>query len=104
MKRISDIDTPIEIESDITLDEKRYTLTINGIEHTLPRKEFEILRLLCSSPGHIVSRRDIFEAVWGDDIIVGDRTLDVHIRRLRRKLGNERIVTHKGVGFKYEEK
>ena len=104
MKRISDTDTPIEIESEISLDEKRYTLTINGIEYTLPRKEFEIIRLLYSSPGHIFSRRDIFETVWGDDIVVGDRTLDVHIRRLRRKLGNERIVTHKGVGFKYEEK
>lgn len=104
MKRIKENDGRIAIEPGIVLDENRHSLYINDMEHKLPRKEFEILRLLCTSPGHIVSREEIFRAVWGEDIVVGDRTLDVHIRRLRRKLGNDRIITHKGVGFKYGDK
>lgn len=104
MKRIGDSDNRITIEPGIMLDINRHSLFINDTEHALPRKEFDILRLLCNRPEHIISRQEIFSSVWGDGIVVGDRTLDVHIRRLRRKLGNDRIVTHKGVGFKYQKR
>ena len=71
-------------------------------EVVLPRKEFEILRLLCSEPERVFTREEIFRSIWGEEVVVGDRTLDVHIRRLRRKVGDERIVTVKGVGFLYK--
>jgi two-component system alkaline phosphatase synthesis response regulator PhoP len=66
----------------------------------LPRKEFDILQLLYSEPDRVFTREEIFRAIWGCEVVVGDRTLDVHIRRLRRKLGDDVIVTSKGVGFK----
>ena len=83
------------------VDERRSYRTDSGEVH-LPVKEFEILKLLCSNPRHIFSRQEIFHHVWGDEVVVGSRTLDVHIRRLRRKIGDRHIVTHKGVGFKFE--
>ena len=83
------------------IDERRAFMTESGEVH-LPVKEFEILSLLCSEPERIFSRQEIYDRVWGDDVVVGGRTLDVHIRRLRRKIGDRHISTHKGVGFKYE--
>lgn len=86
----------------ITVDRERYTVIRNGEEITLPRKEFALLDLLCSSPGKLVTREEIYAKIWGSDVVVGDRTIDVHIRKLRQKIGDERIVTVKGMGYKYE--
>ena len=86
----------------ITVDRERYTVSRNGEEITLPRKEFALLDLLCSSPGKLVTREEIYAKIWGSDVVVGDRTIDVHIRKLRQKIGDERIVTVKGMGYKYE--
>ena len=69
----------------------------------LPRKEFELLALLMSKPGKVFHRDAIMNSVWGTDVIVGDRTIDVHIRKLREKIGESHIVTVKGVGYKFEE-
>ena len=76
--------------------------TIDGKALTLPRKEFELLALLCASPGKLISREEIYATIWGSEVVVGDRTIDVHIRKLRQKIGEGRIVTVKGVGYKYE--
>jgi two-component system alkaline phosphatase synthesis response regulator PhoP len=75
----------------------------NGTEITLVRKEFELLQFLVSRPGKVITREDIFTNVWGADVVVGDRTIDVHIRRIREKLGIDSIKTIKGVGYKFEE-
>ena len=68
----------------------------------LPKKEFELVQMLISDPGKVFTREEIFSKIWGGEVVVGDRTLDVHIRRLRRKLGDQTITTHKGIGFKIE--
>jgi two-component system alkaline phosphatase synthesis response regulator PhoP len=68
----------------------------------LPKKEFELLALLTSAPGRVFTRENILASVWGNDVIVGDRTIDVHIRKLREKLGDENFKTVKGVGYKFE--
>lgn len=91
-----------EPESQISIDHiSRSVITPQG-EFALPRKEFELLSLLLSEPDKVFTREEIFSRIWGGEVIVGDRTLDVHIRRLRRKLGDQAIVTHKGVGFKFD--
>lgn len=95
MKRL-DIPAPKTISLDLN---SRILATPEG-EFVLPRKEFEILQLLLSEPNRIFTREEIFQRIWGADVVVGDRTLDVHIRRLRRKIGDDKIVTYKGVGFK----
>ena len=87
----------------ISIDRERYVVIKNGEELILPRKEFELLALLYSKPGKVFSREEIFNRVWGTDVVVGDRTIDVHIRKLREKLGEDLISTVKGVGYKYEE-
>lgn len=87
----------------IVVDRERYLVLKKGKEIKLPKKEFELLSLLFSRPGKVFSREEIFLAIWGDDIIVGDRTLDVHIRKLREKIGDFYIVTVKGVGYKFVE-
>ena len=69
---------------------------------TLPKKEFELLALLMSKPGNVFGRDVILGTVWGDEVVVGDRTIDVHVRKLREKLGNDCIKTIKGVGYKFE--
>ena len=84
----------------IVIDRERY-LVLKEI--VLPRKEFELLALLYSKPQKVFSREEIFSNVWGNDVIVGDRTIDVHVRKLREKLGDHHIVTIKGVGYKYED-
>ena len=86
----------------LTIDKERYVVTLNGEELQLPKKEFELLALLASKPGKVFTREVIFDTVWGDDVIVGDRTIDVHIRKLREKLGQESITTIKGVGYKFD--
>ena len=86
---------------DILIDQERYIVIVKGEELFLPKKEFELLNLLVSKPEKVFTRDEIFHKVWGDNIIVGDRTIDVHIRKLREKLGNEYIKTIKGVGYKF---
>ncbi len=88
-------------QSDIVIDREKYQVTKNGIELTLPKKEFELLVLLISKPDRVFTRDAIFSSVWGNDIIVGDRTIDVHIRKLREKIGENHIKTVKGVGYKF---
>ena len=87
----------------VVIDRERYLVFCEGRQLTLPRKEFELLSLLCSKPQKVFSREEIFANVWGSDVIVGDRTIDVHVRKLREKLGDRHIVTVKGVGYKFED-
>lgn len=82
------------------IDEDKYIAFCNGKEIILPKKEFELLRLLLSKPGNVFTRDNIFSAVWGNDAVVGERTIDVHIRKLREKIGDNYISTIKGVGYK----
>ncbi|MBR7129735.1 MAG: response regulator transcription factor [Tidjanibacter sp.] len=86
----------------ITIDKERFVVVKNGKEITLPRKEFQLLDLLYSKPQKVFSREEIYSTVWGSSVIVGDRTIDVHIRKLRTKIGEDHIVTIKGVGFKFQ--
>jgi two-component system alkaline phosphatase synthesis response regulator PhoP len=90
------------ILGDIIIDREKYLILKKGREIHLPRKEFELLELLASKPDKVFTREQIFEDVWGNDVIVGDRTIDVHIRRIREKLESDNIKTIKGVGYKYE--
>lgn len=87
---------------DLIIDREAYLVTYQGNEFQLPKKEFELLALLASKPGKVYSRDKILKKVWGDEVVVGDRTIDVHIRKLREKLGDKYIRTVKGVGYKFE--
>ena len=84
----------------LEINRDKYIVLCDGKEFTLPKKEFELLALLFSKPGNVFTREVILAKVWGDDIVVGDRTIDVHIRKLREKIGDSRIKTIKGVGYK----
>ena len=86
----------------LRIDAERYMVVRSGEELHLPRKEFELLKLLATKPGKVYTREEIYRLVWGDDVIVGDRTIDVHIRKLREKIGDEHIRTVKGVGYTFE--
>lgn len=86
----------------LEIDREKYTVTYNNQQLVFPRKEFELLSLLISRPGKVFGRDEIMTRVWGDDIIVGDRTIDVHIRKIREKLGDDSIKTIKGVGYKFD--
>ena len=92
-----------EPSASLKIDQERHLVILNGREISLPRKEFNLLALLHSRPQKVFSREEIYRRVWGDDVVVGDRTIDVHIRKLREKIGERHIVTVKGVGYKYEE-
>ncbi len=83
------------------IDRERYLVLKDGKEIKLPRKEFELLSFLASRPNSVFKRRVILDTVWGSEVIVGDRTIDVHIRKLREKIGDEYISTVKGVGYKF---
>ena len=87
--------------SDLKIDRESYQVTLDHDDILLPRKEFEILYLLASKPGKVYKREEIFDKIWGDDVVVGGRTIDVHIRKLRKKLGRDYIVTVKGIGYKF---
>lgn len=91
----------IEI-GNINIDPEKFLVTINSNEVMLAKKEFELLYLLASKPGRVFLRNEILSQVWGNDVIVGDRTIDVHIRKIRQKLGVDCITTVKGVGYKFE--
>lgn len=86
----------------ITIDPVKFLVTINDKEVTLAKKEFELIYLLASRPGRVFLRNEILSQIWGNDVIVGDRTIDVHIRKVRQKLGIDCITTVKGVGYKFE--
>ncbi len=88
---------------DLIIDREEYKITLNKNEILLPRKEFELLYLLASKPGKVFKREVILEKIWGHEVVVGDRTIDVHIRKLREKLGDTRIKTIKGVGYKFKK-
>ena len=91
----------IEIE-DMVIDLERYLVIKDQKEIILPRKEFELLVVLASKPNRVFTRDEIFARIWGDNVIVGERTIDVHIRKLREKIGIDNIKTVKGVGYKFD--
>ena len=104
LRRKNNISEPVselEIEvGNIKIDREKYLVYKDEISFALPKKEFELLALLMSKPGKVFTREVILETIWGTDVVVGDRTIDVHIRKLREKLGDKHIETIKGVGYK----
>lgn len=86
----------------LTIDPLKFLVVIDNQEVILAKKEFELLQLLASRPGRVFLRNEILSQVWGNDVIVGDRTIDVHIRKVRQKLGIDCITTVKGVGYKFD--
>jgi len=97
----AEINAEVEIGS-IRIDREKYLVYKGEETHSLPKKEFELLALLLSKPGKVFTREVILETIWGTDVVVGDRTIDVHIRKLRERLGDENIETIKGVGYKFK--
>jgi two-component system alkaline phosphatase synthesis response regulator PhoP len=93
----------LTVLKDVIIDKERYIVIVEGKEIVLPKKEFEILAVIASKPNKVFRRDEIFARVWGNDVIVGDRTIDVHVRKIREKTKLENIKTVKGVGYKYEE-
>lgn len=87
---------------DLSIDREKYIVTLKNEEIILARKEFELLALLASKPAKVFLRNEILDKVWGTEVIVGDRTIDVHIRKIRQKLGDDCIATVKGVGYKFK--
>lgn len=85
----------------LVIDREEYKIVLKGNEIVLPRKEFELLSLLTSKPGKVFKRDEILDKVWGNEVVVGGRTIDVHIRKLREKIGDKRFKTVKGVGYKF---
>jgi two-component system alkaline phosphatase synthesis response regulator PhoP len=103
LRRLVNLDLneePIQI-GNLLIDRETYNVTYNNKLISLPKKEFELLFLLASKPEKVIKREEIMEKVWGLDVIVGDRTIDVHIRKLREKFGDDYIKTIKGVGYKF---
>jgi two-component system alkaline phosphatase synthesis response regulator PhoP len=86
---------------DLVIYKDEYKITSKGVEITLPRKEFELLSLLATKPGKVFKREEILDRVWGNEVVVGGRTIDVHIRKLREKIGDKSFKTVKGVGYKF---
>lgn len=85
----------------LVINREEYKISLKGEEIILPRKEFELLSLLATKPGKVFKREEILDKVWGNEVIVGGRTIDVHIRKLREKIGNKSFKTVKGVGYKF---
>lgn len=92
---------PLEIRN-LKIDPERFMIQVDGKDIVLAKKEFELLYLLAQKPGRVFLRNEILNQVWGNDVIVGDRTIDVHIRKIRQKLGIDCITTVKGVGYKFD--
>lgn len=101
-RRLNKEDTGIVKVGDIKIDREKYIVTLKDTDIILARKEFELLALLASKPGKVFLRNEILNQIWGTEVIVGDRTIDVHIRKIRQKLGLDCITTVKGVGYKFE--
>ena len=93
-------DSIVKIGS-LIINRDEYKVLLKGKELILPRKEFELLSLLASKPGKVFKREDILDKVWGNEVVVGGRTIDVHIRKLREKIGDNSFKTVKGVGYKF---
>lgn len=102
-KEILDDKDQIELNN-LTIDREAYKIIFEGKDIILPRKEFELLYLLASKPGKVFKREDILDKIWGNEVVVGGRTIDVHIRKLREKLGDSRFKTIKGVGYMFQNK
>ncbi len=96
----SDTDAIVKI-GDLVIYKEEYKITNKGVEISLPRKEFELLSLLATKPGKVFKREEILDRVWGNEVVVGGRTIDVHIRKLREKIGDKSFKTVKGVGYKF---
>lgn len=101
VNRSADETLPLHF-GDLLINREKYNVVLKGTQISLPRKEFELLSLLATKPGKVFTREDILSRVWGDDIVVGDRTIDVHIRKIREKLGDDYIRTIKGIGYKFD--
>lgn len=86
----------------LTIDKERHLIVVDGLEIDVPKKEFSLLTLLTSKPSRLFTREEIFQHLWGSEIVVSDRTIDVYIRKLREKIGDNRIKTVKGIGYKFE--
>jgi two-component system alkaline phosphatase synthesis response regulator PhoP len=104
LRRKGMIKQEIRKGKDLVINREKYVIEKNGEVIQLPRKEFELLALLASRPDHVFERDTILDKVWGSDIVVGDRTIDVHVRKLREKIGEQYIKTIKGIGYKFVEK
>lgn len=105
LRRVNGVEqkvTPVVQIGNLKIDREQYLVFRNEEAITFPRKEFELLSLLTSKPGKVFTREDILSRVWGNEIIVGDRTIDVHIRKIREKLGDDTIKTIKGIGYKFD--
>ncbi len=103
-RRFSSNQNLAEVKTSIlNIDRDKFIVKIGDVKHILPKKEFELLELLANRPGTVYTRDQILSLVWGNDSIVGERTIDVHIRKLREKLGNDYIRTIKGVGYTFSE-
>ena len=101
-RRLKNDEPKIIKAGNIEIDREKYAVRLHGKEVFLARKEFELLALLASRPGKVFLRHEILNQIWGTEVIVGDRTIDVHIRKIRQKLGIDCITTVKGVGYKFE--
>src|ERR1700712_819756 len=101
-RRLNKEENDIVQIGDLIIDREKYIVNYKGNDIILARKEFELLALLASKPGKVFLRNEILNKVWGTEVIVGDRTIDVHIRKIRQKLGLDCITTVKGVGYKFE--
>lgn len=99
---ISESKNEKELVGGLVIDREKYVVIKDDETFNLPKKEFELIALLTSNPGRVFTREHILSTVWGDEVIVGDRTIDVHVRKLREKIGDEFIKTVKGVGYKFE--
>ena len=100
LKKESILESTIEV-GDLVIDRDEYKVKISGKPLILPRKEFELLYLLASKPEKVFKRGKIMQSIWGSDVVVGDRTIDVHMRKLREKIGDSYFKTVKGVGYKF---
>lgn len=100
LKEEENSDSVLKIGS-LVIDRDEYKISLKGEEIVLPRKEFELLSLLASKPGKVFKREEILDKVWGNEVVVGGRTIDVHIRKLREKIGDNSFKTVKGVGYKF---
>ena len=101
-RRLNKEETGIIRIGDLQINREKYSVTFKDADIVLARKEFELLSLLASKPGKVFLRNEILNQIWGTEVIVGDRTIDVHIRKIRQKLGIDCITTVKGVGYKFE--
>lgn len=101
--KVADTVDEVILLKDIKIDRETYKVTYKEEEMSLPRKEFELLALLASNTKRVFKREEILEKVWGNEVVVGGRTIDVHIRKLREKFGNKKFSTIKGVGYKIND-